>query len=945
MNHRIVFILAYLFVIHFGVASKNLPEKSNINIESKNLYEVFQNPESKYRPFVRWWWNGLRLNEKEILHELDVMKQMGIGGVEINSIRFPDEADTLGYKVMPYLSDEWVNMVKVAAKGCKDRGMVCDMIAGSGWPFGGEFLPEKHQLQMLTVETMKIDGGTQGVKVSVKKSEVLDRVDPPIMSKNRDSKKELMYIRLMPEKVDTFTPGTSFDYLADKSDFEINVPAGKYVLYFFVKMVGYMSVIEGAPGACGPVLNHFDKNAVIAYLNRLSSALPYKSPELKNAIRAAFVDSFELEGANWSDSLLKEWETYYGYSLLPYLPYVIRKVGSMGEPLPDDYGCNFSEKVKKEVIERVRNDFEHFQIKLFQENFIDTFNKWCHDNGIQSRVQAYGRALHPIESSMYIDIPECETWFRDGLGTEYPDKEIYLGHAHSMINKFVASGSLLAGNGIVSCEEITNTGEIFQSTLEEIKIAGDMSNISGVNHSILHGFNYSPVEAPFPGWIKFGEYFSEKNTMYPYYRLWTDYKARLSAVLQNSIPQADIAILPPLEDMWSELGQQRDPYPVHVYPDYAHDLWQNLHQNGNGCDYVSENIIKQSKIKGGKLSFGPRSYKTLILMEVKSLSPETAGVIERFVASGGRVICIGCTPWQSIGMNDFEARSRKVNDVISRIQVKYPQRFVKIASPRGSLTEWYRQVQDSLSITPYVKIDNPSKWVFCNYYKSGDKDIFFITNFSRVSSHHTMVKFPESTEGKNAWIWLPETGERYRLSDGGSQMDIMLRPSESKLIVFDSDAVGDWYTPMPCRPENAVELTGKWKVEANHFDGSRKEFYMDTLTDFNSLPFPWLKTFAGELSYTLNKEFANPDSYSVIDLGSVRGVSEVYVNGEKLGTGWYGDHRFRLKGKMKKGNNIITIKVITPLGNYANSLKTNKTAKRYAHSMKSLGLEHGAFVY
>ena len=125
-------------------------------------------------------------------------------------------------------------------------------------------------------------------------------------------------------------------------------------------------------------------------------------------------------------------------------------------------------------------------------------------------------------------------------------------------------------------------------------------------------------------------------------------------------------------------------------------------------------------------------------MEVKSLSPETAGVIERFVASGGRVICIGCTPWQSIGMNDFEARSRKVNDVISRIQVKYPQRFVKIASPRGSLTEWYRQVQDSLSITPYVKIDNPSKWVFCNYYKSGDKDIFFITNFSRVSSHHTM---------------------------------------------------------------------------------------------------------------------------------------------------------------------------------------------------------------
>ena len=377
------------------------------------------------------------------------------------------------------------------------------------------------------------------------------------------------------------------------------------MLYFFVKMVGYMSVIEGAPGACGPVLNHFDKNAVIAYLNRLSSALPYKSPELKNAIRAAFVDSFELEGANWSDSLLKEWETYYGYSLLPYLPYVIRKVGSMGEPLPDDYGCNFSEKVKKEVIERVRNDFEHFQIKLFQENFIDTFNKWCHDNGIQSRVQAYGRALHPIESSMYITFLN-ENGSGDGLGTEYPDKEIYLGTCTFDDKQICCIRlSLLAGNGIVSCEEITNTGEIFQSTLEEIKIASDMSNISGVNHSILHGFNYSPVEAPFPGWIKFGEYFSEKNTMHPNTIGYGQIIKRSFCRVAKQDSASRYCYLPPLEDHVVRVRSAARPLSGSCLSDYAYDLWQvvNLHQNGNGCDYVSENIIKQSKIKGGKLSF------------------------------------------------------------------------------------------------------------------------------------------------------------------------------------------------------------------------------------------------------------------------------------------------------------------------------------------------------
>lgn len=58
-----------------------------------SLYEIFRKPENKYRLFVRWWWNGDKVTKKEILRELDVMKQAGIGGVEINPIRFPDTAE------------------------------------------------------------------------------------------------------------------------------------------------------------------------------------------------------------------------------------------------------------------------------------------------------------------------------------------------------------------------------------------------------------------------------------------------------------------------------------------------------------------------------------------------------------------------------------------------------------------------------------------------------------------------------------------------------------------------------------------------------------------------------------------------------------------------------------------------------------------------------------
>ena len=78
---------------------------------------------------------------------------------------------------------------------------------------------------------------------------------------------------------------------------------------------------------------------------------------------------------------------------------------------------------------------------------------------------------------------------------------------------------------LVSCEEMTNTYTVFNMTLELLKIGGDQTAISGVTHSIFHGFNYSPKEAPFPGWIRYGAYYNENNNWWPYFKYYTAYKA------------------------------------------------------------------------------------------------------------------------------------------------------------------------------------------------------------------------------------------------------------------------------------------------------------------------------------------------------------------------------------------------------------------------------------
>ena len=381
------------------------------------LFRGFQDPPVDSRLFVRWWWNGNRLEKQEILRELDVMKTAGIGGVEINPIAFPGDTDPVGVKALTIFEDDWLDILQTALEGAKDRGMVCDMIVGSGWPFGGEFLTKDEQSQMVTIETIDLTGGE---KYHFKVHELLDKVDPSLHSKNKTVYKDLLMARLLPKNSNEFMEGEDLMSSIRNKELSISVPEGSYVLYYVVKLTGYMAVINGAPGAAGPVLNHYSKVATEDYLNRISGFINGKIGNMGDYIRAMFCDSMELEGANWNDDLPDEFEKRRGYSLLPYLPFVLKKVGHMGNPLDEEYGTRFSDEVT-ETIKRVDLDFYHTRIELFKERFIDTFNDWCHNNNVKSRMQAYGRGMHPLEASMEIDIPECETWLFKDVGREYPD--------------------------------------------------------------------------------------------------------------------------------------------------------------------------------------------------------------------------------------------------------------------------------------------------------------------------------------------------------------------------------------------------------------------------------------------------------------------------------------------------------------------------------------------
>ena len=896
---------------------------------TEQFYATFQQPPSEYRPFVRWWWNGNKVEAEELVRELRLLKDAGIGGVEINPIAFPSYCDSLGKTSLEWLSPEWINMLKVCFDEAQRLDMTCDLLVGSGWPFGAEFLGEEERAQIVVNYAEPVIGPTS---LTLFRDRICEKAMPKVSSPYKGNTKELMLLRLYPN------PATSTDDFIDvwqpDSIFTIQVPEGEYTLAALVKINGFLEVINGAPGAAGPVLDHFNVNAVKHYLDHMSEEIEAQLGPLKNFIRALFTDSMELEGANWTSDMAAEFQKRYGYDITEWLPFVLFKIGSMGSAL------NYNPVVPvtsdfQQLIERARYDFEDFKAQLMQERFTATYLDWCHALGVKARAQAYGRGFYPLENAMGYDIPEGESWTTNWLkhkpGEEMSETDYRRGRAYTMVNKFVSSAAHLAGNRTVSCEEMTNTYTVFYMTLEQLKIGGDQSAISGVTHSIFHGFNYSPnLEVPFPGWVRYGAYYSENNPWWPYFKHYNDYKARLSYALQHGTYYADIAILNPENDMWSTLGMQNEPFPNTTRAPYKTMVWEAINKCGGGVDYVSENIINEGEMRHGEFCFGERHYNTLILIDIERLHPKTAEHLLHFVEGGGRLLCIDTIPYQSLGLSGNTAmKDSIVHHCFEQIRT-FNDRFVFVEPPKEGFIPWYDSLMHCYNLPHYLDIENPNPFVMQNRYTTDDgSEMLFIINSHRYQSHQTKITFHrELNHHKHPWVWDLHTGERYPLvlnEDDSFVFD--LGPAESVLIVFERKKSSSASLQKvrndschcernsvkrgnPVLPETA-DLSNDWDVEFIHarLDTAIRTHF-DTLFDLKDRP--ETQHFAGTIVY--RKTIQNQGN--ILELGLVEGVSEVFVNGQSAGVKYYGRRLCDIGDMLHNGDNDLEIRVTTTLGNY-----------------------------
>jgi hypothetical protein len=202
--------------------------------------------------------------------------------------------------------------------------------------------------------------------------------------------------------------------------------------------------------------------------------------------------------------------------------------------------------------------------------------------------------------------------------------------------------------------------------------------------------------------------------------------------------------------------------------------------------------------------------------------------------------------------------------------------------------------------------------------KLDDADIYFVDNRQdRAESVDATFR----VEGKTPELWDAATGESkpasYRIADGRTTVPLHLDPYGSIFVVFRAAATASsLQLPEPAEtqvPRLEDALNKDWSVSFQPGRGAPEMVAFDRLTSWSDNSIDDVKYFSGTATYAKTIEIPEsalaPGAHLWLDLGDVKDVAEVAVNGKYLGILWKTPFKVDVTGALKPGSNQIVIEV------------------------------------
>jgi len=592
----------------------------------------------------------------------------------------------------------------------------------------------------------------------------------------------------------------------------------------------------------------------------------------KRGLQYVITDSWEAGVQNWTDDMIAEFAKRRGYDLRPWLPILTGRVVESAE-----------------ASDRFLWDFRKTIADLTTENHYDQLTTLLREREMGRYTESHenGRAFigDGMEVKRTADIPMSAMWTSGpGQATERYDADV----------RESASVAHIYGQNLVAAESLTAGSGAWSFSPETLKPTADRLLAMGLNRFVIHTSVHQPSNDKIPGLGlgQFGQWFTRHETWAEQAKAWTTYLARSSYMLQQGKFVADIIYYYGEDSNITALFGNRSPeIPA-----------------GYNFDYVNADaLMNRLSVTNGQITTTTgMSYRVLGLdPNSRHMSLAVLRKIRDLVNAGA--IVVGPKPIDSPSQADDQAEFKTIAD-----QLWGPG----IGKGKVYGGQTIAEVLTTLQMTPDFEYGKPRRDTNLMFVhrRLADGDLYWVNN---RNARVEILDASFRVTGKAPELWHANTGvtepASYRIADGRTTVPLCLEPNDAVFVVFRRASAATSRT-LPLQAETKLgTVQGSWDVAFQPDRGAPAKIRLDSLSSWSDNSDDGVKYFSGAGTYT--KTIQAPAGWFKtgaklwLDLGDVKNIAELSVNGRPLGILWKTPFRVDVTSALKPGANTLEIKV------------------------------------
>jgi hypothetical protein len=548
-------------------------------------------------------------------------------------------------------------------------------------------------------------------------------------------------------------------------------------------------------------------------------------------------------------------------------------------------------------------DFHRTLKEALADNHYGVIAQVLHERGMGYYTEAQGDTPREIGDGLAIksraDIPTAEYWYRAfATAPGQPSLKADLREA--------ASAAHLYGKPLAAAESLTVAAgsDPWAFSPAMLKPVIDEIFASGINRILLHESHHQPLLREAPGLTLgfFGQFFNRNDTWAEHAGGWIQYLSRSSYLLQQGSYVADIAYF---------YGEERNL--TEIYLDrFAHDV-----PDGYGYDYLNaEALLSLTPLSEGAVA-APSGMRYRVLFVPAAVRRYSLPVLRKLrdLVAGGAVL-VAARPQGGLGLQASDAEVKSLVDEVwgpggaaNGPRTLGRGRIYMHSDLTGAL--------EAEAISPDVAVREPCAeecGLMSLHRHAPDADIYFLSN--RENAARTM-RIAFRVKNLVPELWRAESGDAqqlsFRLTPQGVEVQLSFEAHDAFFVVFREGARHSREAAAQPARDVLMEIPAPWQVRFQSGRGAPERSTFSRLQDLSTCEDAGIRFFSGTASYSttisLPARANQPGRRLALDLGVVRELAVVFLDGRSLGTVWHAPYTINIPADLKPGAHALEIRV------------------------------------